>query len=175
MRRAISRSPRGDDPDFLNTAWSLNVFRGAFLWLLTCVLAWPAAWFYAVPELALMLPLAGLTLLIGGFNPTLALPLDKFVDSVLAGKFWQARALRRGSFRDPRAGHHSVAGFVGCVILGLGVQVLGIRFVVLEGREGSDGVFAAVAEVQHRGSPATNKPLPDLFPPRLAFVVSPTP
>ena len=67
---AISRSPRGDDPDFLNTAWTLNVFRGAFLWLLTCVLAWPAAWFYAVPELALMLPLAGLTLLIGGFNPT---------------------------------------------------------------------------------------------------------
>ncbi len=44
---AISRSPRGDDPDFLNTAWTLNVFRGAFLWLLTCVLAWPAAWFYA--------------------------------------------------------------------------------------------------------------------------------
>lgn len=29
---AISRSARGDDPDFLNTAWTLNVFRGAGLW-----------------------------------------------------------------------------------------------------------------------------------------------
>ncbi|NPD13879.1 oligosaccharide flippase family protein [Xinfangfangia sp. D13-10-4-6] len=67
---AISRSPRGDDPDFLNTAWTLNVFRGLFLWVLTCLVAWPAAWFYQVPELALMLPVAGLTLLIGGFNPT---------------------------------------------------------------------------------------------------------
>lgn len=67
---AISRSARGDDPDFLNTAWTLNVFRGAGLWVLTCLVAWPAAWFYGVPELALMVPVAGLTLLIGGFNPT---------------------------------------------------------------------------------------------------------
>ncbi|WP_232831241.1 oligosaccharide flippase family protein [Pseudogemmobacter bohemicus] len=67
---AISRSARGDEPDFLNTAWTLNVFRGAGLWVLTCLVAWPAAWFYQVPDLALMVPVAGLTLLIGGFNPT---------------------------------------------------------------------------------------------------------
>lgn len=67
---AISRSPRGDDPAFLDTAWSLQVGRGLILWLATCVLAWPAARFYEAPDLAALLPAAGLTLLIAGFNPT---------------------------------------------------------------------------------------------------------
>lgn len=67
---AISRSPRGDDPAFLDTAWSLQVGRGLILWLATCALAWPAARFYEAPDLAALLPAAGLTLLIAGFNPT---------------------------------------------------------------------------------------------------------
>ena len=40
---AIARSPRGDDPAFLDTAYSLHAMRGAGLWLATCVLAWPSA------------------------------------------------------------------------------------------------------------------------------------
>jgi len=36
----------------------------------TCAVAWPVARFYAAPELAQLLPAAGLTLLIAGFNPT---------------------------------------------------------------------------------------------------------
>ncbi|WP_225027992.1 oligosaccharide flippase family protein [Xinfangfangia pollutisoli] len=67
---AISRSPRGDAPDFLDTAWTINVLRGALLWLLTCACAWPVARLYGAPELAALLPAAGLTLLIAGFNPT---------------------------------------------------------------------------------------------------------
>ena len=67
---AISQSPRGDDPDFLNTGWTINVARGALLWLLSCAVAWPIAQFYAAPQLAQLLPVAGLTLLIAGFNPT---------------------------------------------------------------------------------------------------------
>ena len=67
---AISSNPKGDDPEFLDTAYALNVSRGVMLWLMTLVLAWPAAWFYAVPELAMLLPVAGLSLLIAGFNPT---------------------------------------------------------------------------------------------------------
>jgi O-antigen/teichoic acid export membrane protein len=67
---AISQSPRGDDPDFLNTAWTLNVARGGLLWLMTCALAWPMALLYQAPPLAALLPAAGLTLLISGFNPT---------------------------------------------------------------------------------------------------------
>lgn len=67
---AISRSARGDERGFLDTAWTINVVRGLLLWLVTCAVAWPVARFYAAPELAQLLPAAGLTLLIAGFNPT---------------------------------------------------------------------------------------------------------
>ncbi|MBL9057749.1 MAG: oligosaccharide flippase family protein, partial [Rhodobacteraceae bacterium] len=66
---AISASPRGDERDFLDTAFTLNVARGAVLWAATCALAWPMARFYEAPELFQLLPAAGLTLLIAGFNP----------------------------------------------------------------------------------------------------------
>lgn len=67
---AISQSKRGDDVGFLNTAWSIQVLRGGALWLATCAFAWPAAQIYEAPELLALLPAAGLTLLISGFNPT---------------------------------------------------------------------------------------------------------
>lgn len=67
---SIAQNPRGDDPDFLDTAWTLQVIRGALLWLVTCLLAWPAAQFYNEPDLMLYLPIAGLTVLISGFNTT---------------------------------------------------------------------------------------------------------
>ncbi|MBI6630204.1 oligosaccharide flippase family protein [Pontibaca salina] len=67
---AIAQNERGDDPDFLNTAWSIQVVRGFGLWALTGALAVPVARFYDAPELALYLPLAGISLAISGFNPT---------------------------------------------------------------------------------------------------------
>lgn len=67
---AISQHPRGDEDDFLDTAFTINAVRGAVLWLITCALAWPLAQFYAAPDLLQLLPAAGLTLLISGFNPT---------------------------------------------------------------------------------------------------------
>lgn len=67
---AILGNKRGDDPRFLDTAWTVQAIRGALLWGITCALAWPLAVFYRAPDLAQMLPVAGLTLLIAGFNPT---------------------------------------------------------------------------------------------------------
>lgn len=67
---SIARSPRGDDPDYLNTAWTIQVFRGLGLWIVAIVLAWPVAIFYGEPQLALLLPIAGSALFIGGFDPT---------------------------------------------------------------------------------------------------------
>ena len=67
---AISQHRRGDDPAFLDTAFTLDVARGVILWLMTCALAWPMAALYDAPELMQLLPVAGLTLLIAGFNPT---------------------------------------------------------------------------------------------------------
>jgi O-antigen/teichoic acid export membrane protein len=67
---SILQNRRGDDPDFLDTAWTLQVLRGALLWLATCALAWPVALLYGEPMLAELLPVAGLALLVAGFNPT---------------------------------------------------------------------------------------------------------
>lgn len=67
---SIVQNRRGDEPDFLHTAWTLQVIRGVVLWLGACVMALPAAWIYGLPELAWYLPVAGLALLISGFNPT---------------------------------------------------------------------------------------------------------
>ena len=67
---SIMQSRRGDDDDFLNTAWTIQAIRGVLLFLTACLLAWPAAWFYGEAQLAWLLPVAALTLLITGFNPT---------------------------------------------------------------------------------------------------------
>ncbi|MFD0858029.1 oligosaccharide flippase family protein [Roseovarius aquimarinus] len=67
---SISQSKRGDDPAFLNTAWTIQVMRGAALWAVTLVLALPMARLYGEPDLALYLPIAGLALVISGFLPT---------------------------------------------------------------------------------------------------------
>jgi O-antigen/teichoic acid export membrane protein len=67
---AIMQSKRGDDPDFLNTAWTLQVIRGAALWLTACALAYPIGQLYGEPLLGQILPFAALSLLIAGFNPT---------------------------------------------------------------------------------------------------------
>ncbi len=67
---SIQRSKRGDDPDFLNTAWTLQAIRGFFLWVACCAIAWPVSVFYDEPFLLAALPVSGLTLLLAGFNPT---------------------------------------------------------------------------------------------------------
>jgi len=67
---SILHSKRGDERDFLDTAWTIQGLRGGLLWLVACLLAWPAALIYEVPELAYMLPVAALTLVISGFNTT---------------------------------------------------------------------------------------------------------
>ncbi len=67
---SISQSKRGDDPRFLNTAFTIHAFRGMMLWLVVCALAWPLSQFYFMPELMYLLPVAGITLVISGFNPT---------------------------------------------------------------------------------------------------------
>ncbi|MGZ3217980.1 oligosaccharide flippase family protein [Paracoccus sp. T5] len=67
---AILQSKRGDDRTFLDTAFTMQAIRGVFLWLGCCVLAYPAALFYDVPEMMWFLPVAGVTALIFGLLPT---------------------------------------------------------------------------------------------------------
>jgi O-antigen/teichoic acid export membrane protein len=55
-------------PEFLQTAWTVQVIRAGGLFLLTLLVAWPLSAFYGQPELALVLPVAGLTQLVSGFK-----------------------------------------------------------------------------------------------------------
>jgi O-antigen/teichoic acid export membrane protein len=66
---SIQQSPRGDDPVFLGTCWSVQLLRTVILFILACALAAPAAAFYGAPDLALLLPAAALAILIEGFTP----------------------------------------------------------------------------------------------------------
>lgn len=70
LRLSIIQNKRGDDPDFLNTVWTIQVLRGVFLWLGMCVLAWPVAEFYEQPILTALLPVVGLTAIVNGFQTT---------------------------------------------------------------------------------------------------------
>ncbi|MEE4210370.1 MAG: oligosaccharide flippase family protein [Parvularcula sp.] len=66
----IVQNERGDDPDFLNTAWTVEAIRGVALWLVVLAIAAPISALYNEPQLAELLPIAGLILVIEGVKPT---------------------------------------------------------------------------------------------------------
>lgn len=70
LEQSIMRSKRGDDPDFLNTAWTVQIVRGFLLWMVTCAVALPIANVYGEPMLALLLPVAGISAFVRGFRTT---------------------------------------------------------------------------------------------------------
>jgi Membrane protein involved in the export of O-antigen and teichoic acid len=72
IQPAIQSSKRGDDPDFLNTAWTLNMIRAGMLFAAACALAWPFAWFYEEPMLLQLIPVAAISLLLLSLEPTRA-------------------------------------------------------------------------------------------------------
>lgn len=67
---SIQSSKRGDDPDFLNTAWTIQIIRSVILFALACALAWPMAWFYDQPDLLQLIPVTAISLLIVAVQPT---------------------------------------------------------------------------------------------------------
>ncbi len=68
INTSIVQNKRGDDPAFLGTAWSVQIGRGVLLWGLTLALALPMAAFYDQPQLAALLPVAGFSMVILGFQ-----------------------------------------------------------------------------------------------------------
>jgi O-antigen/teichoic acid export membrane protein len=79
LRATVLTHERGDDPEFLDTTWVLQILRGALLWLVVVALAWPAASFYQEPLLRWMLPVAGLAALVNGFGSTAGYTLARRV------------------------------------------------------------------------------------------------
>ena len=74
---SVIQSARGDDPVFLNTAWTLQVLRGVMLWLIALMLTWPMVIFYHDPQLKFLLPAVAFGTLISSFNSTNLLTLSR--------------------------------------------------------------------------------------------------
>ncbi|MBL3586445.1 oligosaccharide flippase family protein [Rhodovulum sulfidophilum] len=70
IRTSITLSKSGDDPDYLNTAWTVQILRGAILWLAAFAISGPVADFYDEPLLAQLLPVVALNALFAGFMST---------------------------------------------------------------------------------------------------------
>jgi O-antigen/teichoic acid export membrane protein len=74
---SVIQSRRGDDPVLLNTVWTLQVLRGAGIFVVSLVLAWPMALLYHEPRLIKLLPALGLIVVIGSFNSTNLLSMSR--------------------------------------------------------------------------------------------------
>ncbi len=66
----IVQSKRGEDPKFLNTAWTVQIIRGVILTVASALIAWPVATYYRQPDLALLIPAVGVTALFEGLVST---------------------------------------------------------------------------------------------------------
>ncbi|UFM65148.1 oligosaccharide flippase family protein [Paracoccus sp. MA] len=67
---SIMQSKRGDDPDFLDTIWTLKIIRGFLIFLAAMAMAWPLAWFYDASLFGWVFPVAATSMIVGGFLPT---------------------------------------------------------------------------------------------------------
>ncbi len=67
---AVIQSSRGDEPVFLDTAWTLQIGRGFLLYAIALVFAWPLAAVYREPQLVWLVCAGSLSVLLSGLNST---------------------------------------------------------------------------------------------------------
>lgn len=79
IRPSIIQNKRGDDPVFLNTAWTMQAIRGVLLWIGCFLIAVPVSRFYDNPQIVWLLPLVGATAVLDGFNSTSLATLNRKV------------------------------------------------------------------------------------------------
>jgi O-antigen/teichoic acid export membrane protein len=91
IRQSIVHSKHGDEPLMLNTAWTMQILRGALIWTVCCLVAlglysagqhgWlMAGSVYASPQLPLLLALGTLHSVIIGFDTTKRFTADRRID-----------------------------------------------------------------------------------------------
>jgi O-antigen/teichoic acid export membrane protein len=91
IRQSIVHSAHGDDPSMLDTAWTMQIMRGALIWSVCCLIAFclhgagQAGWLtagsvYASPQLPLLLALGTLHSVIIGFDSTKRFTADRRID-----------------------------------------------------------------------------------------------
>ncbi len=96
VKSSIVRSPRGDDPVYLGTAFSIQAIRGVGLWLVACTLAYPLSqWFGrndpAANVLLYLLPVIGFSAVLRGLASTALATLSRHM------RFGRATVLEIGA------------------------------------------------------------------------------
>jgi O-antigen/teichoic acid export membrane protein len=66
-----------NEPDFYNTAWSVQLIRSVLLWFVFSAAAVPAARFYHSPILVTIIPIAAFAIVLGGLSSTSRFLLQK--------------------------------------------------------------------------------------------------
>lgn len=74
---SIIQNERGDDPTFLDTAWTIQLFRGTALFLFATATAMPVARFYGHAELGALIPAAAFAGVIAGSRSTKAYSAER--------------------------------------------------------------------------------------------------
>jgi O-antigen/teichoic acid export membrane protein len=77
LKLSIIQNQRGENPEFLNTAWTMQVIRSFFIWLCVILVTLPVANFYKEPGLLWLMPVLGIKTIIGGFNSTATSSLER--------------------------------------------------------------------------------------------------
>jgi O-antigen/teichoic acid export membrane protein len=91
LRTTVIQSSRGDDPNLLDTAWTLQVIRGFGLWAVTLALAAGVAaaggqgalgtgTVWSAPELPQVLAIAGISSVIAGFQSTALMTASRHLE-----------------------------------------------------------------------------------------------
>lgn len=74
---AIIQNDRGEEADFLNTAWTLHVVRGAGLTVVALLLVYPTAAILDMPKLLQLMPVTALVGVINGMHSTSVFTLQR--------------------------------------------------------------------------------------------------
>jgi O-antigen/teichoic acid export membrane protein len=91
LKPSVVQNARGDDPVFLQTAWTLQVIRGLVLFICAVILAWPIARVYGANdplanELVWLIPLVAFGAIIDGFQSSRMLSAARGMDIVSVTK-----------------------------------------------------------------------------------------
>lgn len=67
-QQSVIQNSQGEEEDFYNTAWTVEVIRGVALWIMCLIVTLPMARIYDDSRLMLLIPIVGLTSVFGGFS-----------------------------------------------------------------------------------------------------------
>ncbi|MFN0131197.1 MAG: oligosaccharide flippase family protein [Phycisphaerales bacterium] len=136
---SIVQSPRGDDPAFINTAWTMQIVRGVLLWIAAVALAWPLAAFYSnTPGFLYVFPATALAVVIAGFNSTALYTLNRKLHmgrvtalNIITQATGMAATIGLAMIArsDPAWRPHAVWALVGGGIIGALVQLVGSHLI----------------------------------------------